>query len=461
MKFRLRLLLVAFTVSFLLVTALSSVTISRLSQLRDRVDSVEYSHALVNRIDHLEELVQAMDANHFHFLIGRDSVFLRNYDTLKNEVFSSADDLLKLIKSNPEQHGLIVLFESDMALYHQAAMESVRARISPDSILRSEHYQEPKRVLNSAVHRLSMLTHEENKLLARRTDERNLSQENIDKTIKALSILFGSLSLLLFFLLISEFRKRQRYQISLQQNMLEVAQSKQELEHIAYATSHDLQEPLRKIRILADKWQHQQNASAEDHADTVKRVVSAAIRMQDLVSELMILTTLNDDAKRVHCSLSDCLEKAIQSLSEPIALRGAVIEREELPMVNGFPEQLTLLFKNLIDNSLKFSRKEEAPHIKITLRRADASELQPYSLLERQYHCISFEDNGIGFENKMADKIFGIFRQLHIVREGPSGKGTGLAICQRIMSNHKGNIVAHGFPGSGAVFKLYFPVNER
>src|SRR6187401_2509748 len=154
MKFRLRLLLVAFTVSFLLVTALSSVTISRLSQLRDRVDSVEYSHALVNRIDHLEELVQAMDANHFHFLISRDSVFLRNYDTLKEETFSSADDLLKLIKNNPEHHGLMVLFESDVAMYHQTATRSLQARVSPDSLLRSEFYQEPKRALNSALHRL-------------------------------------------------------------------------------------------------------------------------------------------------------------------------------------------------------------------------------------------------------------------------------------------------------------------
>lgn len=458
MKFRIRLLLVAFTVSFLLVTALSSVTISRLSQLRDRVDSVEYSHSLVNRIDELQELVQSINENQFHFLISRDSAYYRNYERLKTETALAADTLRSLTKSNPGHQGLMVLFESDLALFHQAANRAFIAQIRPDSLLHSPFYNEPRRILNSAQHRLATLADEENKLLIRRNSERKHSQENIDKTIKTLSILFGSLSLVLFSFLISEFRKRQRFQTSLQQNMLEIAQSKQELEHIAYATSHDLQEPLRKIRILADKWQHQQNAPGEDHADTVKRVVSAATRMQELVAELMILTTLNDDARRVNCSLNDCFDTALKSLSESIASKDAEINRDELPIVNGFPEQLTLLFKNILDNSLKFSRKDVAPKIQVTLRRADASELQPYSQLERQYICVSIQDNGIGFDNKMADKMFGIFRQLHSVHEGPMGKGTGLAICQRIMSNHKGHIVAHGFPGSGAIFKLYFPL---
>lgn len=459
MKFRLRLLLVAFTVSFLLVTALSSVTISRLSQLRDRADSVEYSHGLVNRIDALQELVQEMDASQFHYLISRDSLFLKKYETLKAETENASDTLQVLTRNNQGHQGLMVLFESDLALFHQAALHSFGTKIKPDSLLQSDLYKESRHILYSAQQRLVQLANEESKLLTRRNNERKHSQENIDLTIKTLSILFGSLSLILFGLLISEFRKRQRFQTSLQQNMLEIAQSKQELEHIAYATSHDLQEPLRKIRILADKWQHQQNASPEDHADTVKRVVSAATRMQELVAELMILTTLNDDARRVHCSLNDCFDAAQKSLSTLISGKDAEINCEDLPTVNGFPEQLTLLFKNLLDNSLKFSRKDVAPQIQVTLRRADATELQPYSLLERQYICVTIQDNGIGFDNKMADKMFGIFRQLHSVHEGSMGKGTGLAICQRIMSNHKGHIVAHGFPGSGAIFKLYFPLS--
>ena len=130
---------------------------------------------------------------------------------------------------------------------------------------------------------------------------------------------------------------------------------------------------------------------------------------------------------------------------------------ENLPVINGYPDQLNLLFKNMLDNALKFARPGERPVISVTVRKADAVELEDEVHTDRQYYCITITDNGIGFDNKMADKMFGIFRQLHTASDGFVGKGTGLAICQRIMSNHKGRITAHGFPNTGAIFKLYFP----
>ncbi len=301
---------------------------------------------------------------------------------------------------------------------------------------------------------------EQDRFLKKRTAEREAYQQRTSDMIKALSIVFGILTLVLFVFLLKEFRKRLLYQTELQQKMTEVARSKQELEHIAYATSHDLQEPLRKIRILTDKWKHQQrqNPITEETQDTLNRIVAAATRMQELVSDLMLLTTLNEGEQPVRCPLHDYVDDALESLSMQIYEKQARIEQEDLPVVQGHPEQLRMLFRNLLDNSLKFTRPGVSPIISVSARKADGSELGQEIDTGQEYHCITIQDNGVGFDTKMADKMFGIFRQLHTTEEGYIGKGAGLAICQRIMSNHKGHIIAHGFPDAGATFKLYFPV---
>jgi signal transduction histidine kinase len=124
----------------------------------------------------------------------------------------------------------------------------------------------------------------------------------------------------------------------------------------------------------------------------------------------------------------------------------------------GYPDQMKLLFRHLIDNALKFSKPSHHIQINIDYRKAGSVELSPQHQSDKQYYCISIEDNGIGFNNSQAEKMFGIFRQLHSAQEGYMGKGIGLAVCQRIMNNHHGHIVAHGFPNEGAMFKLYFPI---
>jgi signal transduction histidine kinase len=172
----------------------------------------------------------------------------------------------------------------------------------------------------------------------------------------------------------------------------------------------------------------------------------------------MLLTTLNEGEQPVRCPLHDYVDHALESFSMQIYEKHARIEQEELPVVQGHPEQLRLLFRNLLDNALKFTRPGITPIVSISARKADGSELGQEIDTGQQYYCITIQDNGVGFDTKMADKMFGIFRQLHSAEDGNTGKGAGLAICQRIMSNHKGHIVAHGFPDAGATFKLYFPV---
>jgi signal transduction histidine kinase len=188
--------------------------------------------------------------------------------------------------------------------------------------------------------------------------------------------------------------------------------------------------------------------------------MAAAKRMQELVGDLMVLTTLNDGAPAIRTSLSDSCASASADLGNEIDTAGAVLTLHELPVIKGHPDQLKLLFRNLLENALKFARPGVTPQIEISARVAGADELEMDVDTGRQFHCITIRDNGLGFDNKLADRMFGIFRQLHSGQDGFEGKGTGLAICQRIMSNHKGRILAHGFPNAGATFKLYFPIQS-
>ena len=463
MKFRFRLLFVAFAVSFLLVAALSAVSIIRFSQLSDRVISVEHSYQVANMINVLDESVRELDRNEFRFLVTGDSDFFQGFEKSAIQLRKTSDSLKALTSDNATQQSFIVMFESDLALYQAASKHAMTASLSPNSVHTSAPYQNSRVLMSSATKRLTQMAAEEDRLLKRRTVERENYRQFTAAMIKALSIVFGILTLILFFLLVHEFRSRVLYQEELQQKMIELGQSKQELEHIAYATSHDLQEPLRKIRILMDKWQHQQknnNAITDESRDTLDRIVAAATRMQDLVGDLMILTTLSDTTELVACPLRRFAGNALESLSTRIAEKKARIDIGDLPVIKGHPDQLKLLFKNLLDNALKFTRPHINPVVSIMAHDAGSEELGQEMHTGRRYHCITIKDNGIGFDNKMADKMFGIFRQLHTEREGYIGKGTGLAICQRIMSNHKGRIIAHGFPGAGATFKLYFPVNS-
>lgn len=461
MRFRLRLLIVSFAVSFLLVAILSVISFLRFSRLASHMQSVESSHAVIRHLNTIQQCIAALDKAEFRFLLTRDSSYLAPLTPAIHRIRIVGDSIGALIPDDHRQTDRLVMFRSDLTLHMNALRRIWTSGSIPDTGSIVRIYHENFAQLEKARETLDNMAVAEDQELKTRTAEReNYAQLTVSMT-KALSLIFGFLTLVLFIMLVHEFRQRIRYQGELQQRMMEIAQSKQELEQIAYATTHDLQEPLRKIQILADRWQHQQREEQRsDEHHTSERLMAAARRMQELVGDLMVLTTLNDGAASMHTELGDAVRAAQANLREGIDAAGATITVDELPIIKGHPDQLKLLFRNLLENALKFTRPGIRPEIEIRARIADAEELEADVDTGRQFHCISIRDNGLGFDNKLADRMFGIFRQLHSGPDGFGGKGTGLAICQRIMSNHKGRIIAHGFPNAGATFKLYFPIQS-
>ena len=245
--------------------------------------------------------------------------------------------------------------------------------------------------------------------------------------------------------------------MSLEQQNLELEASNKELLAFNYVASHDLQEPLRKIQTFISRLSEKESDNlTETGKEYVGRIHSSAERMRILIDDLLQYSRANKTEKVFEkMDLNDLLENAKVDLAQSIEEKNAVIKSEKLPVITVIPFQIQQLFINLIGNSLKYSREKVTPKIKITCKKVMALEeaLIPKNTKEK-YYKITFEDNGIGFEQEYAEKIFILFNRLHNKNEY-AGTGIGLAICKKIVENHKGFIFAEGKPNKGAIFTIY------
>ena len=229
-----------------------------------------------------------------------------------------------------------------------------------------------------------------------------------------------------------------------------------ELESFNYVASHDLQEPLRKIQVFSNAiLSSEMNALSEKGKEYFIRMNSAANRMKRLIEDLLIFSrTTVTNAVFEYCDLNIMLEEVLSTLKFSIDETNAIIESEKLPVAYIIPFQFRQVFQNLISNSIKYRKPEIAPRIKITAKKVrEKINSQP----ENDYIKLTFSDNGIGFEQQHAEKIFELFQRLHTKEEYP-GTGIGLAICKKIIQNHHAYILAKGEMNVGATFEIYLPV---
>jgi two-component system sensor kinase FixL len=235
----------------------------------------------------------------------------------------------------------------------------------------------------------------------------------------------------------------------------ELERSNQELEQFAYVASHDLQEPLRKIRAFGERLESKfGDALGETGREQLQRIHSAADRMQSLIEGLLTLSRVTTQAKEfVTVDLKQVAKEVVSDLEVRIEEVGGQVEIGKLPTIQADPLQMRQLFQNLIGNALKFRREEEPPVVKIQGRfLPEKSQLARGPAREKQCR-LTVEDNGIGFEQKYADRIFNVFQRLH-PRDQYTGTGVGLAICKRIAERHGGTIAATSTPGEGTKFTV-------
>jgi light-regulated signal transduction histidine kinase (bacteriophytochrome) len=232
-----------------------------------------------------------------------------------------------------------------------------------------------------------------------------------------------------------------------------------ELQAFTYISSHDLQEPLRKIQtfsniILTKEYPNM----TENGRAKFERILYSTGRMRELIDSLLAFSRTNiGDRKFEKTDLDTIINDVKETLSENILEKRAVITTDFHGLVDIIPFQFTQLMVNLITNSLKFSKTDVPMCIEIKSRVINGTELKNDKLIpELQYCHISFRDNGIGFEPAYNDKIFGVFQKLHS-RDKYEGTGIGLAIVKKIVENHNGVVSAIGEPMEGAQFHIFIP----
>jgi PAS domain S-box-containing protein len=240
----------------------------------------------------------------------------------------------------------------------------------------------------------------------------------------------------------------------------ELVKTNMELAQFAYVASHDLQEPLRKIQTFATRILETEIGNISERGqDYFRRMQASSTRMQQLIVDLLAFSRANAIEKHFdETDLNVVLNNVKEQLSDVIQQRNAMITSDHLPTRNVIVYQFEQLFTNLIANAIKFTKPDIQPVIAIRTGTISGDMIaMPDADTKATYQYISFSDNGIGFEPQFKDRIFQVFQRLHN-RSAYEGTGIGLAICKKIVDNHKGMIDAIGKPGNGATFVIYLPV---
>jgi len=242
---------------------------------------------------------------------------------------------------------------------------------------------------------------------------------------------------------------------------IQLKQTNEELESFNRIASHDLQEPLRKIQMFASRIadEHEKTPMLSEKGEHFfSKIQDGASRMQSLIINLLAYSRIDashDDFEPVDLNL--IIQSVKDNLAETIEEHRVKIQCKQLPTVNGVDFQLEQLFNNLISNAIKYKKDEGEARIEIASSIVHRDEINTEGFkLYKRYHEITVKDNGIGFDQENAEKIFEIFKRLH-GRNTYSGTGIGLAICKKIVDNHRGFIRAVSTADVGSTFIVYVP----
>ena len=253
-----------------------------------------------------------------------------------------------------------------------------------------------------------------------------------------------------------------RNQLLLEERNEALKQSNIELDSFNHIASHDLQEPLRKIRMFISRMEDLEEANffskGKQYLDKIER---SSERMQKLIRHLLTYSRIGRITKGNQAlDLNELLNEVIQENAIFIEESGGIITIDPLPTIKGVDYAINQLFTNLLSNALKYSKPNVTPelHVKADVLKSHKIKTSKFTPEFDKYVFIRFIDNGIGFDQDYSERIFELFQRLHQKNEF-SGTGIGLAICRKIVQMHHGHIEAYGTPGKGSEFHLYFPIN--
>jgi signal transduction histidine kinase len=449
-------------ISISMLTVLCLITYNNFREMNQRTKDVTHSYQVRFKNNELINQLINAETGQRGFLLTGDESFLKPYTDNKAKLPVTVQELKILLKDRPEQVKRVDTIANILETRLDIVIKNIahtrnHKKIDTLSLYLGKVYMD--KIRKASIH----IDEQEEQLLNHRHKLQEISDTRMAYYLLGLSVVSLIFLIIFFRLLYLELKQRISLQNTLEQKLVEIEHTNAELEQFAYITSHDLQEPLRKIRAFGERlYSKQGHQLSEDAKTNIMKINHSASRMQLLINDLLTFSRITNVKDYVFekVDLNSILDEVKDDFSEIIGQKKAYIDSQPLPKVKGIRLQLVQLFSNLISNSLKYVEPNVSPHITIRYKQVLGSEISEINDAHKDnvYHKVTFIDNGIGFDEKYTEKIFAIFQRLHNKNEY-EGTGIGLAICKRIIVNHNGYILAESKKGYlGAIFHIYIPI---
>ncbi|RRB07348.1 sensor histidine kinase [Larkinella rosea] len=459
-----------FGTALLLIALGFGLTLFSYNQYRKASVRIEHSQQVTNRLGRILSLITDVETGERGYLASSgDGIYLTAFEDALPQFSPELDQIRSLVADNPQQirnlDSLTKRIDTKIAMASQQ-IDAVKNKL-PISIARTYMMLGKARMdrVRELLKKMTEIEQERFDLYSRAAED---SFRNTLIIIFTLSLLTFVTLIVSYNLLENELNTRQKtedqlraYEDELQDKIQLLEISNEELERFAFVASHDMQEPLRKIQsfgyLLRDR---HEIALTADGIMYLNKILQSAERMSKMIKDLLNFSRISSKKEPFRSvRLADVVQGVLSDQELKINAANGTFHIDRLATIEAVQSQMDHLFSNLISNALKFTKPDQPPVITIqgvSVNGDDYEELVP----GKKYYKITIADNGIGFNEKYIDHIFKIFQRLH-GKSSYEGTGIGLAICKRIVNNHKGLITAQSQPNVGTTFIIVLPEKQN